>query len=220
MTSRRRARRPLLLAVFLIAAASAWPALEAAAVPVPVHRSQANFMSGGGTRVIGCGGEGCPSGAFNIGDVSGDTEWSMVTRIFRDAAVPNTAFRYTLFNDVFAQPITSFHIANNGHLGVGSAPAGWTFSQDGSFWSWSTTTPTSGIAMTESLGGFNVLLAGSPAIAFTLASINLADGTLVGNGDWRGPGPAATAPEPLSLLLFGSGLAGLRYLSRRPLAAG
>jgi hypothetical protein len=182
------------------------------------HESREDFFSNGGTRVSGCFGPGCPSTDFTIGDATGDVWWQVVEKVFYDGIANTTEFTYTVFNDQFADPITSFHVLSQGIQGVSwGAPPGWDFSQVGDYWLWWTDVPASGIAAHKALDEMHVTLGGNVPVTFALAKIDLTGSGgnyFLTGSDWRASSPV---PEPGTLALLGTGLIGIAGVIRRKL---
>lgn len=150
-----------------------------------VHTSSEWLYDSGGTQVLDCFGSGCTvdQELFTSGNTQGNVQWEVESWVVEDASQQHTTFSYTVSNDTISSGITVFQVANNGLQGVGSAPAGWTFSQDSSHWTWQATSPSAAIAPSLFLTSFNVTVTGAVSVSFDPAS----QGQLSG-ANWIVPG--------------------------------
>ena len=156
----------------------------------------------GGNRWHGLLNERGPDGPiYGQANVSGTNTWGLVGRVFHDSVANNTIFAYTLLNNALTPNISSFHILNNGSMGTGAAPAGWSFSQTGAWWSWETTNPIAfGAAVAGSLGNFSVTVDDLVPVVFNGTFTTVSDGestTVVGCpncGQWMVASPGGPVP--------------------------
>jgi hypothetical protein len=211
-----RLLRLALPAVLFLGLAAA-PAL---AVPILVHQSTERFYSMGGTSVTGCMGLGCPQVDFTLGDASGTVVWRVQQTAFRDTDAGTFSISYQLFNDSFAAAIASSHVHNGGILAdSGTAPVGWSFSQDSQVYSWMTSDVSAGVPAPGSLASMQVTFStANVGLGFHQAAFDFINASgnrvTIASTDWA-MAMLSPTPEPGTLLLLASGLVGLGYLSRR-----
>src|SRR2546427_4731452 len=202
---------------FVLAAIAAFLAVsfgEARAIVTTIHSSNESYWSGGGTSVSGCVGQGCTGSTFSFEDTTGTVLWQLQEVVNYDSSLDVTTFSYAVGNANFSSDITSFHVADlSGNLGIfHTAPLGWLFTEDTTYWHWQT--ESSGIANGSQLPGFGVTLAGNISAGFDTPYIDLGTSHTNQTGaTWMAS--ADPVPETSSLLLLGSGLAGLGLWHRR-----
>jgi len=173
----------------------------ALAVPVPIeliHEGREDLFDTGGTRVTGCFGSGCPQETFSFGNTSGDVLWEVVEKVFYDPNTNTTKFTWTLFNDGFEDPITSFHaftadfpvvdvgcpdptVAGRCDTAAAQRSGSWhlhPWGQLGPKWVWAIhgdLAEEGGIAITDSLGGFSLTLSGRVPVTFWEACVDVGE---------------------------------------------
>ena len=148
---------------------------------------------------------------FTIGDVSGDILWEITEKAWWDTTNDQTIISYTIYNDAFAQNVTSVHIPVPAGVVADSvsAPAGWAGYQMGSEIIWETAG--TGIAMFESLDTMIVRYPGlQPIVFLPNAKVDLSDDTLLEHVDWV----ASSVPEPMTICLLALGGLALRRRRR------
>lgn len=186
------------------------------AAAVIVHESVEFFFESGGTHVTDCFGLGCPAVSFVVGTVSGDVPWLIQEKVFQDELTGTTLFTYALFNETLDPAITSFEITSSGVLAHGRAPAGWTFTQTDTAWSWHALDPSVGVQVFSFLDGFEAEVDRLISVEFKPTSIDLADGQGLSSSSWVASAPVSA---PTSLLLMTSGALGAGAMFWRRLAA-
>ncbi len=195
----------------------------ASATSITIHQSTETYFSNGGTSVSGCIGVGCPSQNFTVGNATGTDLWTVQEKVFQDAQAGTTTFSYTIFNDgLTGDPITSFHMLNSGNLANSStAPTSWTFSQNGTGFTWSTTDRNAGIffpnslnTMTATFNTLNMTVIFTGNTGYDRTSLLNINSGVISQPNWVVSSPS-TVPEPSSLLLLGSGMVGLWSMRRR-----
>jgi hypothetical protein len=165
-----------------------------------IHQFVENYYDSGGTVITELGN---PSNSWSVGNVSGTVKWEVVEKVFWDTTAQTTEFSYTVFNDTYASPITSFSLLNpyNFQATASSAPTGWTFSAADGKWTWST--GGTGIAPQTSLNTMNVWLQGLVPVGFA-GDASIDAGSTLTSAEWMVSTPT---PEPGTLFLLGTGLA-------------
>lgn len=177
-----------------------------------VHESQ-EFFYPAGTEVA------CVRGCspFNVGFTtppsSNDRLWMITEKVFHDLTNNSTTFAYSIVNLGYQDPITSWHVSNGGfdNASLRTLDAGWAFSSGPGLWSIELSGGSAlGIGDSVSL---QIDLAGLVGVGFGPTQIDF-DGNIVSNPNWVASAPTVI-PEPASLILLGSGLAGAGLLRRR-----
>ena len=170
-----------------------------------VHESTEVYYEAGTQVVVAQGGE-----DFVVGDFSGDALWEVIEKGWWDADNNTTIISYTVGNDSFVDPITSFHVpAPVDPILPVNSPAGWTSSVIGGEIIWATDDPAFGIEITQTLDTMIVTYPGQLVIDWAPgAVVDFADGTVLRHPDW-----SVSVPEPAIFSLLG--LSGTVALLRR-----
>ncbi|MBI5194580.1 MAG: PEP-CTERM sorting domain-containing protein [Nitrospirae bacterium] len=193
---------------------------DAKAIPTIIHEGVEDLYDSGGTLVTGCSGSGCIASTFQFGNIDGNKLWEVWEKVYYDPTPNTTRYVYTVANDLIADPITSFHVMNGGHTGVGTAPAGWTINQAGGWWIWDTNNSANGITIGTTLNSMTVTLSGYVPVTFSNAKVDYIDGNgnkiVLSSPHWKVSHPV---PEPATLLLMGAGLVGLGIFGRKKIKA-
>jgi len=177
----------------LVFGSSAWAAMQ-------VHVSNDNYYANGTLVTISYDKWGATD--FIVGQIAGEILWEITEKAWWDESANQTIISYTLFNDAFAQNITSMHIpVPAGILAVNiTAPTGWTGAQVGNEIIWQTAGP--GVPLYESLDTMIVTYAGlHPIIFMPFAVVDFADGSALTSVNWV----VTTVPEPATLILLALG---------------
>src|SRR5207244_6117005 len=103
-----------------------------------IHQFSENYFNTGGTSIVDLSN---PANAWTVGNVSGTVKWEVTEKVFWDTTAQTTEFTYTIWNDTYTAPITSFSLMNPYGFQAMSAtaPSGWTFSAADGNWTWATT---------------------------------------------------------------------------------
>jgi len=174
-----------------------------------IHESTERYYENG-TQVITTPGLGGSN--FTVGEIEGSPIWEVIEKGWWDEAEDYTILSYTVGNDSFSDPITSFHAPKPIDPLHATAPTGWTVQILADEIVWSTTDESMGIPLFETLDTMIVVYPGLLDITYEPgAKVDFADGTLLSNDNdnWV---VSTVLPEPCSMLgvLVGLGWVGFK----------
>ncbi len=188
-------RSMLMLSLVAVLAIGA-PALAA----MQVHVSSDNYYANGTNVDIVYDIFGATD--FTVGQIAGEILWEITEKAWWDTSTNQTIISYTMYNDAFAQNITSLHVPVPAGIVAASvlAPPGWTGAQVGNEIIWQTAGV--GIPMFESLDTMIVRYNGLyPIVFMPNVVVDFADQTAMSSPNWV----VTTVPEPVTVLLLALG---------------
>jgi hypothetical protein len=176
-----------------------------------IHESTERYYDNGTEVTVATGGT-----DFVVGDISsGVILWEVLQKGFWNLEEETTTITYTVGNDSFSDPITSFHAP------LPMTPISWSTGEIG--WDvevfadeivWATDDPQYGIPLYQTKNKMTVVFDGLWNVGWAPGAMaDFADGTLLSNDNWVVS--AVVVPAPGALLLGILGMGGIGWIKRR-----